>query len=126
MTAQLRLFITDPEIDLEAYVVVDSLVNGRAMGGTRMTSTVDVDEVADLAHNMTLKLALADLAIGGAKAGIRCGLPAGPQRDRYLERFGHAIAPLLHGGIYLGVDQGVSFRDRDTFLGAAHFEVSEQ
>lgn len=126
MTVQLRVFMTDPEIDLEAYVVVDSLVDSRAMGGTRMTSTVDMDEVANLAHNMTLKLALAGLPIGGAKAGIRCGLPAGPERDRCLEYFGHAIAPLLHGGIYLGVDQGITFPDRNKFLSAAHFEMSEQ
>ncbi len=126
MTVQLRLFITDPEIDLEAYVVVDSLVDGRAMGGTRMTPTVSIDEVADLAHSMTLKLALVGLPMGGAKAGIRCGLPLGPERDRCLARFGQAIAPLLHGGIYLGTDQGISFQDRNIFLRAARFEMSEQ
>lgn len=126
MTVQLRIMITDPELELEAYVVVDSLANGRAMGGTRMTSTVDVNEVANLAHNMTLKLALAGLSIGGAKAGIRSNLPLGPERDRVVEQFGRAIAPLLHGGIYLGIDQGISFLDRDLFLNAAHFEMSEQ
>src|ERR1019366_7561092 len=123
---QLRLFITNPEIDLEAYVVVDSLVEGYAMGGTRMTTTVNVDEVAHLAHNMSLKLALADLPIGGAKAGIRCGLPIGAERDRVIADFGQAIGPLLHGGIYLGVDQGVSFRDRDNFLRAGRFKMNEQ
>lgn len=126
MAVQCRIFINDPVADLEAYVVVDSFVQGSAMGGTRMTSTVDVNEVANLARSMTFKLALADLPMGGAKAGIRSGLPAGPERDRRLAIFGRAIAPLLQGGVYLGVDQGISFRDRDVFLKAAQFEMSEQ
>src|SRR5713226_2568165 len=126
MAIQLRFFITDPEINLEAFVVVDSLINSRAMGGTRMTATVNVDEVAELAHNMTLKLALAGLPIGGAKAGINCDLPAGPERTRRLEEFGKAVSPLLHGGVYLGVDQGISFQDRNVFLHAAQFEMAEQ
>lgn len=126
MAIQFHLFTVDSEPDLEAYVVVDSFVNGRAMGGTRMTSNVNVNEVASLAHAMTLKLALAGLPIGGAKAGIRSGLPAGPERDRRLAAFGRAIAPLLRGGIYLGVDQGVTYSDRDLFLHSACFDVSEQ
>ncbi|MDG4797023.1 Glu/Leu/Phe/Val dehydrogenase dimerization domain-containing protein [Micromonospora sp. WMMD1082] len=122
MTSQMRIFIRDEEHDVEAFVVADSFVAGRAMGGTRMTTDVTVDEVAALASAMTRKLALAGVPIGGAKAGIRCGLPPGPHRNRVLAAFGRQIAPLLRGGLYLGSDQGITHDDRDLFFSAAGFD----
>lgn len=121
----MQVLLNDPVSDLCAYVVVDSVCGGRAMGGTRMTKDVDLAEVADLAHAMTLKLALADLPIGGAKAGITCGLPPGAERDARIAEFGRAVAPLLRGGIYLGADQGITHRDRDLFFDAAGFDVRQ-
>ncbi|WP_409490940.1 Glu/Leu/Phe/Val dehydrogenase dimerization domain-containing protein [Amycolatopsis sp. cmx-11-12] len=111
-----------PGCDTEAWVVVDSMVDGMAMGGTRMTRDVTEVEVAGLARAMTVKLALAGLPIGGAKAGIR---PHGQvtDRDRVLRAFGSSVAPLLHGGIYLGCDQGTTHADRDLFLAAAGYDV---
>jgi glutamate dehydrogenase (NAD(P)+) len=123
MGIQLRIEANDSDIGLRAYVVVDSLHNGRALGGTRMTGDVNAAEVAGLARAMTLKLALAGLPIGGAKAGITCDLPPGPERDLRIEQFGRAIAPLLHGGVYLGADQGITYRDRDLFLAAADYDI---
>ncbi|WP_431683287.1 Glu/Leu/Phe/Val family dehydrogenase [Kitasatospora sp. KL5] len=121
---KIRVFVDNDEADLHAFVIVDSLAQGRAMGGTRMTPGVTPDEVAELARKMTMKLALAGLDIGGAKAGIVCGLPLGPERDRVLAEFGKAVSPLLHGGLYLGGDQGVSHRDRDVFFDAAGFDAT--
>ncbi|MEO6503185.1 MAG: Glu/Leu/Phe/Val dehydrogenase dimerization domain-containing protein [Jatrophihabitantaceae bacterium] len=123
MNARLTVLATDRTCNLTAFVVVDSIVEGRAMGGTRMTPGVTVDEVADLASRMTQKLALAGVPIGGAKAGIVCDLPAGVERDRVLADFGETVAPLLHGGVYLGSDQGVSHRDRDLFFRTAGYDV---
>lgn len=123
MSAQLEVMVEDVEQELSAFVVVDSLTDGRALGGTRMTETVTPGEVAGLAHRMTQKLTLAGIPMGGAKAGIVCGLPAGRDRDRRLAAFGKAVAPLLHGGIYLGSDQGVSHRDRDVVFASARYDV---
>lgn len=120
---QMRIQVTDPETDFRGFVVIDDMVENRAMGGTRMTADVDLTEVGDLAEAMTSKLALAGLPIGGAKAGIVCGLPPGPQRDRQLTAFGRAVAPLLHNGVYLGCDQGISYRDRELFFAAAAYDV---
>lgn len=92
------------------------------MGGTRMTATVTEEEVRALARVMTIKLALAGLPIGGAKAGIRAA-PQPAERDLVLRSFGNAAAPLLHGGIYLGSDLGVTHADRDVFLAACGFDV---
>src|SRR4029450_4365977 len=47
----------------------------------------------------------------------------GPDRDRRIADFGRAVAPLLHGGVYLGVDQGMTYRDRDLFFAAAGYDV---
>ena len=93
------------------------------MGGTRMAEDVTVEEVAELARKMTLKLALAEIPIGGAKAGILHEGGDDRERDRALAAFGRCVAPLLHGGVYLGTDQGISHRDRDFFFAAAGFDV---
>ncbi|KUL37357.1 hypothetical protein ADL15_11770 [Actinoplanes awajinensis subsp. mycoplanecinus] len=123
MGMEVRIQVSDPDSEFRGFVVVNDFVDGRAMGGTRMTPQVDLQEVAGLAEAMTLKLALAGLPIGGAKAGIVCGLPSGPERDRQLTAFGQAVAPLLRNGVYLGCDQGISYRDRDYFFEAAHFDM---
>ncbi|CAL9419724.1 NAD-specific glutamate dehydrogenase [Actinosynnema sp. ALI-1.44] len=112
-----------PDCDATGWVVVDSMVDGLAMGGTRMTRTVDAVELAALARAMTHKLALVDLPIGGAKAGIR---PNGPVRDRehLMRTFGRVTRPLLHGGVYLGCDQGTTHPDRDMFFAAAGYDIA--
>jgi glutamate dehydrogenase (NAD(P)+) len=107
----------------DAWVVVDSTVNGLAMGGTRMTATVDPTELAALARAMTHKLALVDLPIGGAKAGIRPRATVA-DRDTLMRTFGQVTRPLLHGGVYLGCDQGTTQTDRDTFFDAAGYDVT--
>jgi glutamate dehydrogenase (NAD(P)+) len=122
-TPSLQVTITDEGTGLRAYVVADTLVEGRSMGGTRMTPTVTLEEVAALAYKMTLKLSLAEIPMGGAKAGIVCDALADQDRDRHLTAFGTAVRPLLHGGIYLGTDQGVTHRDRDVFFKAAQYDL---
>lgn len=125
MTSQLRVDVSNPDTRLQAFVVVDSLVGGRAMGGTRMTGTVTMAEVAMLAARMSLKLKWASLPIGGAKAGIVCDRPLGDGRDERFEEFGVAVSPLLRGGVYLGSDQGTSHRDRDLFFAASGYDVAD-
>ncbi|GAB3447913.1 Glu/Leu/Phe/Val dehydrogenase dimerization domain-containing protein [Actinophytocola sediminis] len=112
-----------PGCDADGWVVVDSMVDGLAMGGTRMTTTVDEAELALLARAMTHKLALVDLPIGGAKAGIR---PRRPIHDRkaLMRTFGQVTRPLLHGGVYLGCDQGTTHPDRDEFFAAAGYDIA--
>lgn len=112
--------ISSPSESLSGWVIVDSLVDGMAMGGTRMTATVSKTEIKRLAQAMTTKLALAGLPIGGAKAGIRAGMG---DRTAALRAFGRASAPLLHGGIYLGSDLGTTHADRDLFLASAGYDV---
>jgi glutamate dehydrogenase (NAD(P)+) len=59
-----------PEEELEAFVVVDNVAAGPAIGGVRLAPDVSLEEVARLARAMTFKNAIAGLPHGGAKAGI--------------------------------------------------------
>lgn len=104
---------------LRGWVIIDSLVEGWAMGGTRMTATVTEDEVRGLARGMSEKLTLVGLPVGGAKAGI---VADGGNREEALAEFGRMVAPLLHGGIHLGCDLGVTPADRTVFFGAAGYD----
>ncbi|GAA2437002.1 Glu/Leu/Phe/Val dehydrogenase dimerization domain-containing protein [Streptomyces mauvecolor] len=104
---------------LKGWVVVDSLVDSIAMGGTRMTADVTEEEVRGLARGMTHKLTLVGLRVGGAKAGI---VSDGTDREQTLRTFGRTVAPLLHGGIHLGCDLGVTPADRKVFFTEADYD----
>ncbi|MGW6919254.1 Glu/Leu/Phe/Val dehydrogenase dimerization domain-containing protein [Kitasatospora sp. NPDC054939] len=104
---------------VRGWVVVDSLENSLAMGGTRLTASVTEEEVRGLARGMTEKLTLVGLPIGGAKAGI---VATEEQRDEALRSFGRTVAPLLHGGIHLGCDLGVTPADRAVFFAEAGYD----
>lgn len=104
---------------LRGWVVVDSLYDGLAMGGTRMTTGVTQEEVAGLARDMTHKFTLAGLPIGGAKAGI---VSDGSDREETFRTFGRTVKPLLHGGIHLGIDMGVTPGDRAVFFEEAGYD----
>jgi glutamate dehydrogenase (NAD(P)+) len=64
------LLLRQPQVGLEAIVVVDNVAAGPAIGGVRIAPDVSVTEVFRLARAMTLKNALAGLPHGGAKSGI--------------------------------------------------------
>lgn len=105
--------------DIKGWVVVDTLVDGLAMGGTRMTAGVTEEEVAGLARDMTEKFTLAGLRIGGAKAGI---VAQGGDREMVFRTFGRTVKPLLHGGIHLGIDMGVTPADRGVFFAESGYD----
>jgi glutamate dehydrogenase (NAD(P)+) len=105
--------------DIKGWVVVDSLVDGLAMGGVRMTPHVTEEEVRGLARDMTDKFTLAGLRIGGAKGGI---VADGGDREETFRTFGRTVKPLLHGGIHLGIDMGVTPADRAVFFAEAGYD----
>lgn len=76
------------------WVVINSLRNGAAGGGTRMRKGLTKDEVIALAKTMEIKFSVAGPDIGGAKSGIDFD-PADPRRNEVLERWYKAIFPLL-------------------------------
>ncbi|WP_340556994.1 Glu/Leu/Phe/Val dehydrogenase dimerization domain-containing protein [Streptomyces sp. GSL17-111] len=84
----------DPETTARGHVVIDRLITGIATGGLRMRPGCTRDEVAALAREMTLKMGVFGLHVGGAKGGIDFD-PADPRAESVRERFLQAVRPLL-------------------------------
>ena len=95
----------EPHLGLQAFVVIDNLAAGTAIGGVRMAPDVTVEEVARLARAMTLKSAAAGLPHGGAKAGIVADpLMDRSDKERLMRAFARAIKDLT--GYVPGPDMG--------------------
>ncbi len=84
----------DSETDARGWVVINSLRNGAAGGGTRMRKGLEMSEVLSLAKVMEIKFTVSGPSIGGAKSGINFD-PADPRKDDVLRRWYKAVTPLL-------------------------------
>lgn len=96
----------DAETAAEGWVVINSLRNGAAGGGTRMRPGLTRDEVVSLAKVMEIKFSVAGPPIGGAKSGINFD-PHDPRRDQVLQRWYKAVFPLLKSYYGTGGDLNV-------------------
>lgn len=96
----------DPETEAEGWVVINSLRNGAAGGGTRMRPGLDRHEVESLAKTMEVKFTVSGPPIGGAKSGINFD-PADPRKQGVLERWYKAVIPLLKSYYGTGGDLNV-------------------
>jgi glutamate dehydrogenase (NAD(P)+) len=113
------LSVYDAETGMKGIVVIDNTALGPGKGGIRMTSTVDMMEVARLARTMTWKCALADIPFGGAKAGlIADSKKISPEKKRGLvEAFSRAIKVVCPGAyvaapdMYLGEQEMAWFAE---------------
>src|SRR5829696_4304473 len=90
----LRLAWSDPESDATGFVVVDRLVTGISTGGLRTRAGCTMEEVEDLAREMSLKTGVYRLPVGGAKGGIDYPADA-PDVNEVRRRFVTAMRPLL-------------------------------
>jgi glutamate dehydrogenase/leucine dehydrogenase len=96
----------DSETEAEGWVVINSLRNGAAGGGTRMRKGLDKREVESLAKTMEIKFTVAGPPIGGAKSGINFD-PKDPRKEGVLRRWYKAVAPLLRNYYGTGGDMNV-------------------
>lgn len=96
----------DSETEAEGWVVINSLRNGAAGGGTRMRPGLDRHEVESLAKTMEVKFTVSGPPIGGAKSGINFD-PADPRKQGVLERWYKAVIPLLKAYYGTGGDLNV-------------------
>lgn len=96
----------DSETEAEGWVVINSLRNGAAGGGTRMRKGLDKREVESLAKTMEIKFSVCGPPIGGAKSGINFD-PADPRKEGVLKRWYKAVAPLLKNYYGTGGDLNV-------------------
>lgn len=84
----------DEHTEAKGWVVINSLRNGAAGGGTRMRPGLDRHEVESLAKTMEIKFTISGPPIGGAKSGIDFD-PSDPRKKEILERWYAAVGPLL-------------------------------
>ncbi len=84
----------DTQTPARGFVVIDQLVTGIATGGLRMRPGCTVNEVGELAREMTLKMGAFGIHVGGAKGGIDFD-SADPRAEEVRERFLQAVRPLL-------------------------------
>lgn len=96
----------DSETDARGWVVINTLRNGAAGGGTRMRKGLTVDEVVSLAKVMEIKFSVCGPDIGGAKSGIDFD-PQDPRRNEVLRRWYRAVFPLLKNYYGTGGDLNV-------------------
>lgn len=96
----------DTETEAEGWIVINSLRNGAAGGGTRMREGLTREEVISLAKVMEVKFSVCGPDIGGAKSGINFD-PKDPRRNEVLRRWYKAAYPLLKNYYGTGGDLNV-------------------
>lgn len=90
----------------KGWIVINSLKNGAAGGGTRMRKGLTKDEVVALSKVMEIKFSVCGPPIGGAKSGIDFD-PNDPRRIEVLERWYKAVMPILKAYYGTGGDLNV-------------------
>lgn len=95
---------------MKGVLVIDNTARGVGKGGTRMSPTVTVGEVARLARVMTWKWAGVDLFYGGAKAGIVAD-PAARDKEAVLRAFARALSNEVPREYVMGLDMGLTESD---------------
>lgn len=107
----------DRPSDAWMFVCLHSSRRGPASGGTRMNtypSPADaLEDAMRLSAAMTLKMAAADLPLGGGKAVLSVSdPPAGEERRQLLLRYGDLVAS-LGGSFHTGPDVNTTSTDMD-------------
>ncbi len=97
---------SDEPTGARGWVIINSLRNGAAGGGTRMRKGLNREEVVSLAKVMEIKFSVCGPDIGGAKSGIDFD-PSDPRRDEVLERWYSAVYPILKNYYGTGGDLNV-------------------
>ncbi|GAA5174087.1 Glu/Leu/Phe/Val dehydrogenase [Pseudonocardia eucalypti] len=102
--------VSDSRTGMRGVLVVDNTARGSGKGGTRMSPTVSVGEIARLARVMTWKWAGVDMFHGGAKAGILAD-PTAPDKERVLRAFVRKLADQIPSSYVAGLDMGMTEAD---------------
>lgn len=110
--------IYDPKIKMAGFLVIDSTALGPGKGGIRMAADITLEEVFRLARTMTFKNGLAELPLGGAKAGIRW--PGGPDtlKKQFIQSFARAIKLFTPQKYIAGPDVNTGEKEMQWFVEA--------
>jgi glutamate dehydrogenase (NAD(P)+) len=107
--------VSDRKTGMRGVLVLDNTARGTGKGGSRMSPSLTVQEVARLARTMTWKWAAVDLFHGGAKAGI-LGDPNDPNKEAILRAFARSLSNEVPSEYVFGLDMGLAEEDAAIFL----------
>ncbi|EON79292.1 Glu/Leu/Phe/Val dehydrogenase family protein [Lunatimonas lonarensis] len=104
---------SDSESEAEGWLVINSLRNGAAGGGTRMKKGIDKQDVIELAKTMEIKYTVSGPPIGGARSGINFD-PKDPRKAEVLKRWYAVVMPILKS--YCGTMGDLNVDERTEIL----------
>jgi len=104
------IVVHDTKTGMKGMVVIDNTARGPGKGGCRMDPNMTLLDCFRLARTMTWKWAMADIFLGGAKAGIRND-PKSPHKEEIIRAYVKKIRKFLPDEYVFGNDMGFAERD---------------
>lgn len=104
------LVVHDTKTGMRGMLVIDNTSRGPGKGGCRMDPRVTLLDCFRLARTMTWKWAMADIYLGGAKAGIRND-PRSPHKEEIIRAFVRKVRKFIPDEYVFGNDMGFAERD---------------
>lgn len=102
--------VHDTRTGMMGMLVIDNTARGPGKGGCRMDPHMSLLDCFRLARTMTWKWAMADVFLGGAKAGIRND-PKSPRKEEIIRAYVRKIRKFLPDEYVFGNDMGFAERD---------------
>jgi glutamate dehydrogenase (NAD(P)+) len=102
--------VHDTKTGMMGMLVIDNTARGPGKGGCRMDPNMTLHDCFRLARTMTWKWAMADIFLGGAKAGIRND-PKSPYKEEIIRAYVKKIRKFLPDEYVFGNDMGFAEKD---------------
>ena len=102
--------VHDTKTGMMGMLVIDNTARGTGKGGCRMDPNMSLQDCFRLARTMTWKWAMADIFLGGAKAGIRND-PKSPYKEEIIRAYVKKIRKFLPDEYVFGNDMGFAEKD---------------
>ena len=104
------IVVHDTKTGMMGMLVIDNTARGVGKGGCRMDPNMTLHDCFRLARTMTWKWAMADIFLGGAKAGIRND-PKSPFKEEIIRAYVKKIRKFLPDEYVFGNDMGFAEKD---------------
>jgi len=102
--------VYDTKTGMKGMLVIDNTARGPGKGGCRMDPNMTLLDCFRLARTMTWKWAMADIFLGGAKAGFRND-PRSPHKEEIIRAYVKKIRKFLPDEYVFGNDMGFAEKD---------------
>ena len=104
------IVVHDTKTGMQGMLVIDNTARGPGKGGCRMDANMTLYDCIRLARTMTWKWAMADIFLGGAKAGIRND-PKSPLKEEIIRAYARKIRKFVPDEYVFGNDMGFAEKE---------------